>query len=71
MSESILSFFKKSDANSDECVNNSSDANVNSVNNVNINDRGNSVNNNSRPQVNISQYRPPIGYEFPKTIIGN
>ena len=56
MSESILSFFKKSDTNSGsnvESVNNPDDASyVNSVNNINHNDTHTSVNsNNSGPSL--------------------
>ena len=75
MSQSILSFFKKSDTNSGsnvESVNNRDDASyVNSVNNINHNDTHTSVNgNNSGPSLTHSSiYHPPKSYAFPKTTI--
>ena len=77
VSKSILSFFKKSDTNSDsnvESVNNPDDASyVNSVNNINHNETHTSVNsNNSGPSlIHSSIYRPPKSYAFPKTTTGN
>ena len=73
MSQSILSFFKKSNTNSGsnvESVNNRDDASyVNSVNNINHNDTHTSVNgNNSGPSLTHSSiYHPPKSYAFPKT----